>query len=301
MRKEKKDKIHENKYPIDEVGIDYRNDNPELQSLAEDRAEQSTYIADYRHTIEEADNTSYESAKNLKHNEPKITTNPIQNSEETSENDKRYRPKYKVAILTLLLIFIAVCFFANIVDSSVETMAQQYNATYDSYNEIIAPAVMANVGAFNTPTELDTDTANEIAVLHLLITQTKEGYTSYDNKGNLMLSAEEMQSSAKQVFGSQYTLTPKNPSVETFYTFSPEENMYHISEITDKDMYTPYITSQNIDGDKIILQVGYIAPNDLYRTDKKNNNKPTLEKNMIYTIQRDSSTNDYYISTVQSS
>lgn len=290
----KKDKKSE--YPIDEISIDYRAENPQIESLSKDRAEENTYIADYRTTIEEND---CELVENLNHHIPVVDDKDLLNPDDTDkELDYIHKPNYRVAVIMLLVTLIGVCFFSSIINSKVAVMASEYNKTYDTYNEITAPIVMSNINSFSNPSEINVDSANEISLLYLILNQGENHYKTYDSNGNMIIPADDVKKSATEIFGPSFSLTSKNPEKSSFYTFTSGDNLYHVSEITDKDMYIPYIINQSISGDTITLKVGYVSPDDPYRTDKLNNPTPNISKYMNYTLKLNSDTGKYYVGSI---
>lgn len=273
-----------------------RMDEFNASSIGDDNAENSTYTADYRQAVE-ADEDNCQIVENLSRHTPEVAASVGVNVKEPPCVYRR-KAKYKTASFMLIAALICIGAFSVAFNNIVSGLAAEYSASYDSYNSIASPLVMADINPFEEVGQIDMDSANCAALTKLLFEQTKEGYASYDSKGSLLIPAEDVKSASKSLFGPGFNLFTQSPKTASFYSFTPEDNMYHVAACTDAERCIPFITRLKETSDALILYVGYIPPTDPYRTNRVQTVTPTPEKQMEYTLKKDPDKGSYYVASV---
>ena len=131
------------------------------------------------------------------------------------------------------------------------------------YDDFIFPLVMQDPPPFNSVEEVEPVILISTSLWQTVMSRTVD---EFDADGRAIIHVKEMWTSYDRLFGASYH--PKLPEKinNDFFSFELSENKFHINPTTNQKCYIPYTESLLRDGEDIILKVGYVSPNDKWRS-----------------------------------
>ena len=184
-----------------------------------------------------------------------------------------------------------VCFnsIADLFDNSDEA---------ERFENFISPVVMMDPAPFTTVENIEDDLLLQSSLWAALTGENRGAYT-YDENGLLLVPSSDVNVAAAKLYGPTVHIIHRSfDDTDASYLFDPEISAYRVPSV-NKVAYSPSITSMQKNGDIIVLNVGYVAPGNIWTTEPANagkSNEPTPEKYMLYTLTKWDQ--GYYISSV---
>lgn len=244
---------------------------------------------------QEPDDSSWSSA-------PAVPAAPAAASSARSAR-ARGRHRYGVVLgsLVLLLALVGVVSLAGMIGTRIYDQATDDSALR-AYDEKLACIVMQDPEPFDSPETAD-PTFVQNAALWKSILEKRSEWTGYDDNGLAIIPLGVVASAAQELFGPDCSLSPSNPTEETFYTYDSTTNTYHVSVFSSDSAMTPYTESSRREGDTTVLTVGYVLPTDPWRTQETSsgteNTAPSPSKYMEYVMKTDPETGEEYVYAVR--
>ena len=199
---------------------------------------------------------------------------------------RRGRRRYGIALdaAVLLLALVGVVSLAGLLGSQIYRRATDDSALR-AYDEQLACVVMQDPEPFDSPENADPLFVQNAALWKSILEKRSE-WTGYDDAGLAVIPLGVVASSAREIFGPDFTLSPLAPTEETFYTYDSTDNTYHVSVCSNDSAMTPYVEKSRTENGMTVLTVGYVLPTDPYRTDASES-APTPSKTMEYVMRTD--------------
>lgn len=215
---------------------------------------------------------------------------------------RKGRRRYGVAVgaLVLLLALVGVVFIAGTIGNRIYTTMTD-DSQLREYDTFLTPVVMQDPAPFESIEEADEDFILNASLWKTITANNGTNYTEYDEAGRALVPLGDVVDACRELFGPDCQLQPKTPAEETFFEYDSVQNEFHVALYSSDSSYTPYTESENKNGGKVYLRVGYVSPSDEWRNQTSSTIEgPTPTKYMEYELTMDSSTQQYYISAIRS-
>lgn len=209
-----------------------------------------------------------------------------------------YRILFSCAILFLsiigCIIFLAV---SSNMDETVETKTYPKG----NFSSFLAPVVMHDPEPFSSPDKADKQMTISSGIWRAISQNGTKKYDSFDEKGCALIPFEDILKSCKELFGDKYNLNKSQATYGPFYTFSANDEYFHVSAISNQNSFFPYIEDSKEENDFLVLTVAYLLRDDNYfKSGQDKASEPSPVKRMTYKLKKYNS-HDYYIFSVENS
>ncbi len=214
-------------------------------------------------------------------------------AQKATDRTSRPRGKRRYGVLlgsvVLLLALVGVVSLAGMIGTQIYSSVTDDSALR-AYDEQLACVVMQDPEPFDSPETADPLFVQNAALWKSILEKRSE-WTGYDDAGLAVIPLGVVAASAREIFGSDFTLSPLAPTEETFYTYDSADNTYHVSVFSNDSAMTPYVEKSRTENGMTVLTVGYVLPTDPYRTDASES-APTPSKTMEYVMRTDEETGE---------
>ena len=207
-----------------------------------------------------------------------------------------YRFLFGCAVLILsiigCIIFISI---SSNVDESVDAGA----LSSGNFSDFLSSVVMHDPDPFSSPEMADKQMVISSGIWRSIIKNGTQKYDKFDEKGCSLIPFNDVLASCEELFGDNYKLDKSQNLFGPFYTFSSNDEFFHISAISNKDSFLPYVENSCEEGDVLALKVGYISREDNYfKSGKDKSNEPSPIKYMKYNLKKNKD-GKYYIFSIE--
>lgn len=218
----------------------------------------------------------------------------------STKRSGKYRYGIFVGSVVLLFALVGVVFIASAIGTRIHS-ALTDDSKLRAYDKFLAVAVAQDPQPFASPDKADPDFVLNASIWKTM-TENGSNYTSYDDAGRTIVPLGDVADACRDLFGPDCSLQPKNPAMETFYTYDAGKSQFHVSLYSLEGTYEPYTVKIGRDGDATVLRVGYVSPSDQTRKSSgvsSAGGKPNPTKYMEYLLKTNSSTKKEYIYAVR--
>ena len=224
----------------------------------------------------------------------------------TSRRGKRYRINGKINSKKALAFKIFRFAFACLILTSFLVMFALGSDFFDktdesqnfkNYDNFIWPVVMQDPSPFNEKTPPDIKTVTEASLWDSAM-RNKFDKSKFDNDGMLVLSYDEVEHTAKKLFGDSICLNNLQNINGSFYKYNPFKREFTIAPVSGVNGYVPHTVKALKHNDEIFLNVGYVSPKNQFNSDMNKVNSNKVEKFAKYKLTKNSETGNFYISAV---
>lgn len=214
---------------------------------------------------------------------------------------RKGRRRYGVAVgtIVLLLALVGVVFLAVSLGQTIHSKLSDDSYLRD-YDRFLAPVVMQDPVPFEQIASANPEMVMTASLWRAIFDKGGEGYANYDQEGRSLVPLADVQAACLSLFGPDCTLQPQSPAEESFFTYSAEDQQFHVAPYSTQSAYSAYTESAKKDGELTVLRVGYVSPADDYRADPTGQTKPTPVKWMEYLLKANPESGDFYVYAVRS-
>lgn len=150
------------------------------------------------------------------------------------------------------------------------------------YDDFIFPLVMQDPPPFSCVEEVDPIILVSSSIWQIVMSKKID---EFDSEGRAVVHMKEMWEGYDYLFGSSYHPSLPEKINNDFFSFDIEEEIFHINPTTNQKCYIPYTENLSTDGEDVVLKVGYVSPNDKWRSLKNERpEKPTPVKFLDYRL-----------------
>lgn len=217
---------------------------------------------------------------------------------------RKNRKRKYAAPLGGIFIVLAVVGVITVVAVAIALTWQMLDNTSEKemFEEKIQPVVMFDPVPFNSPADIPNDSLLRFSMWVVLSSERAQEYSYVGS--DLLVPASELDVAARSLFGDAVTLTH-----ETFtdyfvdYRFALDEevetvnekgeteilkveNAYLVTPGTEMYVFTPQVQEITKNGEYYSLFVHYLSPPNAWTTIFAGDRAGSLEKNMIYVMER---------------
>ncbi len=202
---------------------------------------------------------------------------------------KIFRFAFACLILTAFLVMFAL-------SSGFFDKTDEYR-DFKSYDNFIWPVVMQDPSPFNEKTPPDIKTVTEASLWDCAM-RNKFDESKFDDDGMLVLSYDEVERTAKKLFGDGIYLNGLKDMSGSFYKYNPFKREFTIAPVSGVNGYVPHTVKALRHNDEVFLNVGYVSPKDQFNSEMNKVNPNKVEKFARYKLTKSSETGNFYISAV---
>ncbi|MDE6426067.1 MAG: hypothetical protein K2K89_08020 [Ruminococcus sp.] len=162
----------------------------------------------------------------------------------------------KYNILALICIILAIIGVIAIINACISSG----NSSNDKYRKAVYPAVITDINAFETPSELPVNQILSTAIWSVIIDSEK--LSAYPQRVNDMaiIPAEDIEKYAAEIFGEDIPALTHSTIVtsDSKFYYNEEANSYSVEISPHTFTYTPEVISVSGKSGKYIVEVNYI-------------------------------------------
>lgn len=275
--------------------------------MAHEEREVIEYNVDYRNTPKTAAKGITVSKSNTKYHKeeviPKIVAEEKINNIGTikiSQTKRKQIGIYRIffAVITMVLTIVGVIILLSAINRTSSVIND--SPTYTKYNNYLAPVVMHDPEPFSEITEVSSEVIVSSSIWRNIFQNGLENYQEFDEQGLTLMPLKDVQESAVDLFGPAAKINTEESIFGPFYSYSPGENNFHISTISNLGTFVPYTEEISEKNDELMLKVSYVSREDkFFSVDDKKSVAPTPIKQMIYKLSLNDLTNKYFISSIE--
>lgn len=199
--------------------------------------------------------------------------------------------KFLLVCLVLVVSVIAISIVVSIFKR------HDVPANFASYDNLIWPVVMQDPKDFDEKSPIEA--SNMIsAAIWLVASREKNNPERFNKDQRLVLSLEEVQKSAKELFNKSFSkeIIPRNE--KNFFKFDFNKNEFLIDSISGSGGYWPRTISAICKDGETILRVGYVLLADDFDSEKTKFSEK-IQKYKTYYLKTDPDNGYTYISAVK--
>lgn len=208
---------------------------------------------------------------------------------------KRHRREFTFKVIccsaALSVFIIMVAFFPSVLG------AAHNEFKFMQYDRLIWPVVMQDPDFFSE----DNPPSNELlldASVWKAASEKSEDSCSYDNKGRVILSTEEIETACKTLFGDERNISPENIK-NKFYEYNPEQNLFYVDAVSHEQCFMPNTVGVTQHKDLIILKVDYVNMDENSNLNYRSAKCYKPKKHMEYLLRKNAGNGYFYISGVR--
>ena len=219
-------------------------------------------------------------------------TTEVQNTVETPEEVATatipvHSGKYN--ILALICIILAIIGVIAIINACISGEG----SSDDKYRKAVYPAVITDINAFETPSELPVNQILSTAIWSVIIDSEK--LSAYPQRVNNMaiIPAEDIEKYATEIFGDDIPALIHSTIVtsDSKFYYNEEANSYSVEISPHTFTYTPEVLSVSRKSGKYIVEVNYIDQHPEWMED-------TVSKSVEFTLSKNDN-NGYKIDSMK--
>lgn len=207
-----------------------------------------------------------------------------------------YRFLFGCAILILSIIG---CIIFISISSNVNESVETDILSSGSFSDFLSAVVMHDPEPFSNPEKADRQMVISSGIWRSIIKNGPQKYDKFDEKGCSLIPFNDVLNSCKELFGDNYKLDKSQSLFGPFYTFSSNDEFFHISAISNQDSFLPYVESSKEEGEILSLKVGYLSREDNYfKSGNDKSTEPSPIKYMKYNLKKNKA-GKYYIFSLE--
>lgn len=199
----------------------------------------------------------------------------------------------------ILLLSIIGCVIFVSLSSNVEESLETSTFPNENFSNFLSSIVMHDPEPFSSCESADKQMLVSSALWRTITQNGIQKYNNFDEKGCALVPFDDVYKSCQELFGEECKLNKQETHYGPFYTFSSNDEHFHVSAISNQNSFLPYIENSWEEKDCLILKVAYILRSDNYfKTGPEKSNEPTPIKHMKYILKKHSN-NSYYVFSVE--
>lgn len=245
------------------------------------------YSIDYRDSIAFKNSKEKIAKREFKNNEPLIIP-------------AYKRTAKKLFAMVLLFISITVITYEVIISKSSSTNLSNvyFNDDARKYDDFIFPVVMQDPTPFDRIEDADSLMLVSASLWREILSKRIE---KFDDKGFGIIDEEDMWKNYDELFDCSFHPS-LNGNMETdFFKFDSSNSKFFIKPYSNQSCYIPYTQECRNDKNLLFLKVGYISPNDSWRTLKQDRPiTPNPVKIVEYQLGYNEKNGDVFIKSINS-
>lgn len=165
------------------------------------------------------------------------------------------------------------------------------------YDDLVFPVVMQDPKPFDRVEDADVVMLVSASLWNVVLSKKID---KFDDNGLGVVDEADMWKSYENLFGKGFRPNFSDSLETNFFKFDSSENKFHIKPCSNQSCYIPYTENCTSEGGLLSLKVGYVSPNDSWRSLKSDKpERPNPVKFVEYKLARDKGTGSVYIKTVK--
>lgn len=245
------------------------------------------YSIDYRDSI------AFKNARE------KITKREFKNNEPTTIPTYKKTAKKLLATILLFISVIVIAYEVIISKSSPTILSNVYlNDDARKYDDFIFPVVMQDPTPFDRIENADCVMLVSASLWREILSKRID---NFDENGFGIVDEEDMWKNYDELFDCNFH--PRlNANMETdFFKFDSSNSKFLIKPYSNQSCYIPYTQECRNDKNLLLLKVGYVSPNDSWRTLKQDRPiKPSPVKIVEYQLGHNEKNGSIFIKSINS-
>lgn len=211
-----------------------------------------------------------------------------------SHKNKKNRTFDAIKFLIVCLVLVVAVVAISIVMSIFKK--HDIPANFASYDNLIWPVVMQDPKNFDEKNPIDTEDMISAAIWRIAVSE-KTNPERFNTDQCLVLSLEEVQQSANELFNKSFSKEVIPHAEQNFFKFDFNKNEFLIDSVSGVGSYRPHTVNAFCKDGETILRVGYVLYAENFNSETAKFSEK-IEKYRTYHLKTDPDSGCTYISAV---